>query len=358
MTPTEDTVSFTEAERNAMRSFVQRAEVRLSTLHRIATAFVGGAGLLVLIPIFFRDVFEKLLLIYLKQLGNLFPHLEPTTGAVLSVVLLLLLLYPLALSLIIPLGGVYLLLKDIVHFYFTIYLPGFATNLLNPTFSLHGITFPTDESPAAKREITRFQYRREHMNFMMAFSEGRRQEYFDSFIELTNGEILPKTRLIDELRARDALPEQYDAKEVDRVNAAFGIARSLDRTLVEEVAMTEMALVRAVMYLRRLVIRYAKTLLMFIWTTTITFVMLPFLESERFPTLLVMAGGYLLWSLSVQPILRQPIGWIYRHRQEEVNLDHVDAQLTFLERMVTPFVWGAIAASLGATLLAVASLSG
>ena len=28
---------YTEAERNAMRAFLQRSEVRLSTLHRIAT---------------------------------------------------------------------------------------------------------------------------------------------------------------------------------------------------------------------------------------------------------------------------------------------------------------------------------
>ena len=347
---------FTEAERNAMRAFIQRAEVRLSTLHRIATAFVGGAGLLVLIPIFFRDVFDKLLLIYLEQVGNLFPSMSPATGALLSTALLVLLLYPLALSLMIPLSGVYLLLKDIVHFYFTIYLPGFPSNLLNPTFSLHGITFPVDESPTAKREITRFQYRREHMNFMMAFSEGKRKEYFDSFIERTNGEILPKSRDIDDLAAKDALPEGYDATEVARFNAAFGIARSLDRTLVEEVAMTEMALVRAAMYLRRLVIRYAKTLLMFIWTTTITFVMLPFLESGRYPMVLVMAIGYLIWSLSVQQILRQPINWIYRHRREDVNRDHVDAQLTYLERVVAPFTKAAIAASVGATLLALLTL--
>src|SRR5690606_19084559 len=135
------------------------------------------------------------------------------------------------------------------------------------------------------------------------------------------------------LLAKNALPDAYDAKEVARFNAAFGIARSLDRTLVEEVAMTEMALVRAAMYLRRLVIRYAKTLLMFIWTTTITFIMLPFLESKRFPMVLVMAVGYLIWSLSVQQILRQPISWIYRHRLGDVNREHVDAQLTYLERI-------------------------
>lgn len=38
--------------RNAMRAFLQRSEVRLSTMHRIANAFLSGAGLLVLFPVF------------------------------------------------------------------------------------------------------------------------------------------------------------------------------------------------------------------------------------------------------------------------------------------------------------------
>jgi hypothetical protein len=347
---------FSEGERNAMRTFLQRTEVRLSTLHRIATAFVGGAGLLLLIPIFFRDVIDSLMIFYLEQFGNLYPQLGQSTGIALSIILFLSLLYPLLLSLAIPLYGVYLLLKDIVHFYFTIYLPGFPQNLLNPTFSLHAIAFSPDESQAAKQEITRFQYQPEHMNFLMAFSEGKRQEYFDNFIKRTKGEIIPRSRRIEALIERDALPEHYDPKEVDRFNAAFGIARSLDRALVEEVAMAEMALVRAVMYLRRLVIRYVKTLLMFIWTTVVAFLMLPFTQSQRYPTLLIVSIGYLVWSVVVLRVIRLPIHWIYRHRLGDVNREHVDAQLTFLERRIEPFCQVAILASIAATLLSLFAL--
>jgi hypothetical protein len=347
---------FSDAERNAMRAFLQRTEVRLSTLHRIATAFIGGAGLLLLIPIFFRDVINGLLVFYLNQVGNQFPAFDNAVGLILSGLLYLLLLYPLLLSLTIPLYGVYLLLKDIVHFYFTLYLPGFPQNLLNPTFSLHAVAFSPDESPNTKREITRFQYRAEHMNFLMAFSEGKRKQYFDNFITRTNGEILPRSRRIDSLLANDALPEDYDPKEVDRFNAAFGIARSLDRTLVEEVAMAEMALVRAVMYLRRLVIRYVKTLLMFIWTTVVAFLMLPFVQSQRYPTLLIVSTGYLVWSVVVVRVIRQPLTWIYRHRLGDVNRDHIDAQLTFLEHRVQAFCQLAVLASIGATLLSLLAL--
>ena len=46
-TNTTDTMEFqpkplTDQERNAMRAFLQRCEVRLSTLHRIATAFIAA----------------------------------------------------------------------------------------------------------------------------------------------------------------------------------------------------------------------------------------------------------------------------------------------------------------------------
>ncbi|MBC8171658.1 MAG: hypothetical protein H7X77_08290, partial [Anaerolineae bacterium] len=277
-------------------------------------------------------------------------------GIGLSFMLYLLLLYPLLLSLMVPLYGVYLLLKDIIHFYFTLYMPGFPDNLLNPTFSLHGLAFPTDESPRVKGEVMKFQYKMENMHFMMAFSEHKRHEYFDNIIESTNGEILPHSRRIERLQAEGWLPDDYNEQEVNRFNAAMGIARSLDRTLIEEVAITEMALVRAVNYLRRLVLRYAKTLMMFIWTTTVAFLMLPFLQDARFPTFLVLALGYTVWSLNVMQLIRQPLRWIYRHRLGDVNEKHIDAQLVQMEYNVVLYCRLAVIASSVSLVLALASL--
>src|SRR5262245_32446702 len=132
MTTLEGHTEFSESERNAMRAYLQRCEVRLSTLHRIATAFISGAGLLLLIPVFFKDVVDSLLGVLLGQAGNQFVSLGGV-GWLLTGVLFVCLAYPLLLSLVIPLYGVYLLLKDIIHFYFTIYTPGFSENLYNPT---------------------------------------------------------------------------------------------------------------------------------------------------------------------------------------------------------------------------------
>jgi hypothetical protein len=343
---------YSDAERNAMRAFLQRSEVRMSTLHRIATAFISGAGLLLLIPVFFRDVVTGILDVLLAQMGNLFPALGPVGGLAASGALYILLLYPLLLSLAIPLYGVYLLLKDVVHFYFTIYAPGFPSDLLNPTFATTGLTFPPDESPRAKAEIMRFQYQPHQLDYMLPFSEGRRELYFDQMIKHTDGQIIPSSRQLDALRESGCLPDGCDEKEVRRFNAAFGIARSIDRTLVQEVAITEMMLTRSILYLRRLVLRYVKTLLMFIWTTLISFLMLPLLDGDQKTRLLVLALGYTIWSLAVLRIIRLPIGWIYRHRYGSLDPNHVDAQLTLMERRIAPFCRWSAAASLGAVVLA------
>ena len=92
------------------------------------------------------------------------------------------------------------------------------------------------------------------------------------------------------------IPAPIDRQEVERFNAAFGLARILDRPLVYEVAKTEVSLARHTLYLRRLVLRYLRTLLAFIWTTLVIFIMVPFLQDERFPPLVMQSvrGGRIL----------------------------------------------------------------
>lgn len=337
--------SFTEQERNAMRGYLQRSEVRLSTLHRIATAFISGAGLLLLIPVFLRDVVEGIVFAWLQVVEIHYESLGGTASILLTLALYATLFYPFILSLGIPMYGMYLLLKDIVQFYFTIYAPGFAHDLLHPTFALNGVAFSPDESPRVKRAIMRYQYASHQMDYMLPFSEIRREQYFDKLEQETNGAIIPESRRIERLQALDALPPDYDEHAVRRFNIALGVVRTYDRKLVEEVAITEMALVRHTMYIRRLVLRYVKTLLMLIWTIVISFGLLPFLNDVRFSTLLVLALGYLVWSLSVMQIIQWPVSWLYRHRRGDATPPHVDTQIVFMERRIRPFCHLAIASS-------------
>lgn len=350
------TAAFSEAERNAMRAFLQRTEVRYSTLHRVATAFVGGAGLLLLTPIFFKEVVDNIMLVLLRNMSNQFPGLDPQLGILLTLTLFATVLYPLALSLLIPLYALYLLLKDIVQFYFTLYAPGFSEDLLHPTFSLSGLAFSPDESPRAKAEIMRYQYADPaRMRFMMPFSPAKRALYFDTIVETTQGRIIPPTRHYDDLKAAGVLTETAQKQQVEQFGASMGLARTLDRDLIEEVAIQEMALVRSVTYIRRLVMRYVKALLMFIWTTLIAFIMLPLLQDSPLPPFIVLSAGYLLWALLVLTLIRVPLKWVYRHRQEAPPTDQVDAQLTMMEQTVKPYCYAAILSSAIGLMLSLAS---
>lgn len=342
--------SFTEAERAAMRAYLQRCEVRLSTQHRIATAFISGAGLMLLIPIFFKDVVDQVLLVLLGQFGNRFDSLG-AMGWAPTLLLFGMLAYLLLLSLAIPLYGVYLLLKDIVQFYFTIHAPGFPDSLLNPSLTVNGVGFSPDESARVRQAVMAYQYEQSHIDYMIPFSDLRREEYFEGLIERTYGEIIPPTRNLGQLIQQGLIPPGTDERAVLHFNAALGIARSADRPLIQEVAMTEMALTRNAIFLRRLILRYAKTLLMFIWTIGMLFMMLPVLEDARFPALIVLGLGFLLWSLVVMPVMQTPISWLYRHKGK-VERKQVDTQLTVMETRVRPFVIAAIPVSVLVTLLA------
>lgn len=333
------TTPLTDAERNAIRAYLQRCEVRISTQHRIATAFIGGAGLLVLIPIFLRDIVDGILAFLIAQIGNVYPSLPSPLGEGLSVLFFVCIGYVFVLSLAIPLIGVYWLLEDLVHFYFTLYMPGFPDTLLNPTLALGGINFSPDESERVKTAVMKTQYDAANMAFMMPFSAERREQYFDALIKETDEMILPPNREVGALQAAGLVGETpADVQRAQHFNAAMGIARGVDRQLVEEVAISEMHLTRNTLYLRRLLLRYVKTLLMFLWTTVMSFLMLPLLHDERIPNLTVLGFGFVLWASLVGWIIRSPVRWIYRHRVEDPEPRHIDAQLTKLETRVRPFI--------------------
>lgn len=350
--PSHAETPLTDAERNAMRAYLQRCEVRISTQHRIATAFIGGAGLLVLIPIFLRDIVDGILAFLIAQIGNIYPMLTSPMGELVSLGFFVCVGYVFLLSLGIPLVGVYWLLEDLVHFYFTLYMPGFSDKLLNPTLALGGINFSPDESARVKQAVMKMQYDAADMNFMMPFSQERREQYFETLIAETDGLILPPNRDPARLQADGVIEANPEAhKRAQHFNAAMGIARGIDRQLTEEVAISEMHLTRNTLYLRRLMLRYVKTLLMFLWTTVISFLMLPMLHDERFPNLSVLAFGFLVWALFVGWLIRRPVRWIYRHRVDDPEPRHIDAQLTKLEMRVRPFLRvGRILALMGAIL--------
>jgi hypothetical protein len=327
---------YSETERNAMRAYLQRCEVRLGTLHRIATALISGAGLMVLIPVFFKDVVSALIQLMLRS----FTPILSSEGVIQGFALYIPLVLVLYLLLFIPLRALYLLFKDIIDFYFGIHTPGFPEVVQNPSFAFTAITFSPDESQNVKREVLRYQYQPSSIDFTLPFSAGKRVEYFSHFEQDPDLDAIEAIRDPAVLRREDLVSAGVNDDDIRHFNAAFALMRALDRSLVQEVAKTEMSLVRHVMYTRRVVLRYVKTTLVFVWTLLILVVLQAVMQAEVLPPFVILSGGCLIWSLPVTWIMHMPIEWIYRPvtRVKDRTVKHPPIAKTL--KLVADFVMG------------------
>ncbi len=335
MTNSAETIP-TSDMRAAMRAFVQRAEVRLSTMHRIAGLFINGAGLLVLFPLLAKDVVQEIILLFVRQSTSL-----PLATAYMVLAL------PFFISLLIPLLALYLLLRDLVYFYFTVHSPGFSSRIFNPRFTLTGLGLPIDEvDPSIKSEIFRTQYTKLR-NFVLPFNQ-RAVHFFDDVKESYDDAVIPSTRSLDVLEERGVLagftPEEK--REVDRFNIALGLAGFLDRTLSEEVARVEISLVRHALALRRLVLRYVEALIVLIWTTLISFIAIALatglqelalsVEESLNLNLVISSLGfafsYLIWAIITPIAVGLPMRWLFALNGDAVPIS--DPAFAKFERTV------------------------
>jgi hypothetical protein len=286
-------------------------------------------------------------------------------------------------------------LEDIVRFYFVGHPPSFSEEFFNPRFALTGVAFSPDESEKVKARVLRYEYGTDLIGFVISRADAH-SRYYSNIIDKPRRLIVPVTRklprlvkagviklakdqVLDELKDEDKVQVQgtysngngeeallheptveRTVDEVDRFNAALGLAGFIDRPLYQEVAKTEVSLVRHGLKLRRLVLRYFQALLILIWTSFTTFLMVPFLTDPagRFPMPIVFATAYLLWSLLAPTIVQLPIVWLVSHPHDEVRRNAVkkfqqlDALQTF-GKQTQRLCYVAIAVSLVAVVLQV-----
>ena len=254
--PNDDELLISDEEsRTAMRAFLQRSEVRLSTVHRVAQALLGGSALILLLPLFLRDAFPKMMTILIASYDS-HQNWVPTLAIGIAATLVILL----------PVPAVYLLVGDLLGFYFTSNTfgahpagsDGPRRVVFNPRFIIPGLGFNNDElSPKTKQLIT----------------EGREDEW-------TRGLLVPNS--IDDDGWRDRfdtrtyevwgiIADEGVTGDNERVRQAFRLAGlNRDRTLARDVARTEALVARHVLAIRTVVLRYSKALLLLIATTVVT----------------------------------------------------------------------------------------
>lgn len=279
-------------------------------------------------------------------INSVFYNWSGNLSQIIHLICCFLLFLPLSASLILPLYALNLLLKDLIHFYFTGHNPGYPSRLFNPRFGLTGIAFSPDESENIKKDIIEYEYSSDLINFVLPFDE-KEASYFDKVKENTKDLIIPDSR------TRQTLKEQYNldytdfAKskqdidklvDIDRFNTALGLAGFLDRPLFQEVAKIETSLVRHTLCLRRLVLRYMKALLMFIITMLISFLTVSIIQNLSIYGVYIFAIGYLVWAFSTPKLIRKPVDCIWELSNHNIPNDvGRDEQLVMFENKVKDY---------------------
>ena len=282
---TTDEVRYTADERAAMRAFLQRSEVRLSTMHRVATALLSGAGILVLLPALERDSVVQVLRTLL--IGPI-----SWTRGLLSV--------GVAVSVLLALTAFWLLVLELTRFYFhSNHIRNDDGEFFTPRFTLTGLRLPNDElDPRTDQAFEAMHGSADNVELLVAKNSAARER-------------------ID--RQLDAYPGlvQPDAVEPDRAraDALFELAASRRRTLAEEVAKVEYGIVRHAIRLQVIVLRYVKALLVIVVTSLAAFASAAAVNEqaaiaaadERW-----IAGVLLVWAPVVLLVVGAPVRWLER----------------------------------------------
>lgn len=313
------TASTPEDRAAAMRAFLQRAEVRLSTLHRVGAGFISGAGLLVLLPVVASQILPSIAQGLAAAAGD-----DPARLYAAGTVVLL--------TMALPIYALYLLLRDVTQFYFTPHHPGQPhKNLFLPSFSVAAISYPQDEP--GKEAIKDIE---EQGPFRRQILSPRKEENrnLDTLLRRYQQELIPKSRL----ERLETPPNFAIPTDKARLYAALAIAGYADRSLIEETARMELSLARQATLLRRLLLLYVKAFLLSVGALLALTAVLVAVRIERNPWwLAVVLGIVWSWTTIAPYVVARPMDWIYRLESAERTEKAVfhDEHLMQFERIVT-----------------------
>lgn len=302
--------------RDQAPAYLARAEARLSTMHRIAGVFVSGAGLLVLLPLLFKDA--------LSHIAKIAQHSAAweLRGAI---------WFLLAITMYIALYAVGSLIKGLVLFYFAPHHQRTGSTTFLPRFVLSALALPKD---GIREEIIvdRDQLQLDAMiDFLIPRGRPNTYKNYERLFKDMGDDVIPDTRT-------HLLEKQDNGARLNRNSdeyrhrlaflVALGIAGLRDRTLIEEVARMEVSLARHANNLRQLVLRYFKsfllvssrTLLLAILVPTVA---LPVSAGTEIPLeqMWVLFLGFFVMAIVSPLVLRLPLRWLKNVSPESMELE-------------------------------------
>ena len=339
-----------EESRSAMRAFLQRSEVRLSTVHRVAQALLGGSALILLLPLFIRDGFPRMTTLLISSYDA---HQQWVVIVGIAVAAVL--------AVALPIVAIFLLVSDLLGFYFTsntFGAPGAgpdhsARTVFNPRFIIPGLGFNHDELNATTSVL---------------LAEGRDDEWTKALLVPHN---LDDSGWRDRFDTRafeiwgTVIPEGL-AGDDERLRQSFRLAGlHHDRTLAHDVARTEALLAKHVLTIRVAVLRYTKALLLLIATTVAVLAASGFVEQAMnddptggrfvagFPYRysFLVALVYVAWAPLAARSVTAPLRMIQRHTPGVGEYQDV-----YLDRRTTQFESATVATTLVVLVGAISAL--
>jgi hypothetical protein len=309
----------TAEDRAAMRAFLQRCEVRLSTMHRVATALLSGAGILVLLPALERDSVVATLRALLVG------PVSWSRGLLAAAV---------ALSIVLALTVVWLLVEELTRFYFhsNHIRRSAGVDSFAPRFTLTGLRMASDELSGAADEQYEASHRApDNVELLVARNAGAR------------------ARIDRRLAAYPGAVEPVGDPDLTRAESMFELAASRRRTLIDEVTKVEYGIVRHANRLQVIVLRYVKALLLIVVTALTSFVCAAAVDGghasaadERW-----VAGALVVWSAAAIVAVAAPVRWLERLLHDEgavrptLGGDHELRRVERTTNVVAGGVWAA-----------------
>jgi len=333
-----------------MRAFLQRSEVRLSTVHRVGQALLGGSALILLLPLFIRDGFPRMTTVLIASYD-----------AGQSWVIIIGIAMAAVLSVALPVVAIYLLVSDLLGFYFTsntFGAPGAGPDqptrtVFSPRFIIPGLGFNDDELTDTTRPL---------------LAEGRDDEWTKALLVPHN---LDDSGWRDRFDTRvfeiwgTVIPDGL-AGDDERLRQSFRLAGlHHDRTLAHDVARTEALLAKHVLTIRIAVLRYTKALLLLIATTVAILAASGFVEQalhddpsggrfvDGFPPryAFLVALVYVAWAPFAARSVTAPLRMIQRHTPGVG--EHADV---FLDKRTTQFESATVATTFVVLVGAISAL--
>lgn len=272
----------------AIRAYLQRCEVRLSTVHRVASALLSGAGLVVLFPALAKDSMARVARALFEGPSDP-PHR--------------LVLAALTLAAALPVTALWLLLRDLVRFYFAgQHFDKEHDNQFYPRFALSGLRVsPTDVDEETWRAIDLAHHDPNVRAFLLPENRFSRERVDDQMRRYS-------------LRQNDA-PVQASEEQRDeqRRLALLDLAATGTRTLPQQAARIEQVLARHILNLQTLVLRYAKAVLVMLTTATAGFAAVAVVDHDprlADNSILWLAGIIALWAPVIILAVTAPLRWI------------------------------------------------